>query len=123
MGTIKKGILGGFSGKEGTVIGANWCEIDVMRSLPKKSKNLPTASQLEQRLRFGLAMSFLSPIKAIKAIIDKAYGTHQGAQSKLTWLFLTISKRPLWVWHLIWKLILARLFLAKENYWGHGHPP
>lgn len=29
MGTIKKRILGGFSGKEGTVIGGNWKGIDL----------------------------------------------------------------------------------------------
>ncbi len=79
MGTIKKGILGGFSGKVGTVIGANWRGLDVMRSLPKKSKSLPTPTQLEQRLRFGLAIKFLSPIKAL---IDKAYGTAEGTRSK-----------------------------------------
>ena len=33
MGTIKKGILGGFSGKVGTVIGAAWKGIDYMRSV------------------------------------------------------------------------------------------
>ena len=32
MGTISKGILGGFSGKVGTVIGGNWKGIDYMRS-------------------------------------------------------------------------------------------
>ena len=32
MGTIKKGILGGFSGVVGTVTGGNWKGIDYMRS-------------------------------------------------------------------------------------------
>jgi hypothetical protein len=32
MGTIKQGILGGFSGKVGTVIGASWKGINYMRS-------------------------------------------------------------------------------------------
>jgi hypothetical protein len=36
MGTFNKGILGGFSGKVGTVVGFNWRGLDVMRSLPKK---------------------------------------------------------------------------------------
>ena len=31
MGTIKKGILGGFSGKVGTVVGASWKGISYMR--------------------------------------------------------------------------------------------
>ncbi len=32
MGTISKGILGGFSGKVGTVVGGSWKGIDYMRS-------------------------------------------------------------------------------------------
>lgn len=38
MGTIKKGILGGFSGKVGTVVGGSWKGISYMRSLPQKVK-------------------------------------------------------------------------------------
>ena len=40
MGTIRKGILGGFSGKVGTVVGANRRGTAYMRSLPIKMKNL-----------------------------------------------------------------------------------
>jgi len=46
MGTIKKGILGGFSGKVGTVIGGVWKGIEYMRSIPGqcfKSKYSGTA--------------------------------------------------------------------------------
>ena len=32
MGTINKGILGGFSGKVGNVVGGTWKGIDYMRS-------------------------------------------------------------------------------------------
>ena len=39
MGTISKGILGGFSGKVGTVIGGNWKGIDYMRSIPASVSN------------------------------------------------------------------------------------
>jgi hypothetical protein len=79
MGTFKKGILGGFSGKVGNVIGASWRNLDVMRSLPKKSNKLPTEIQLEQRIKFALAIGFLSPIKGI---IDEAFGSTQGHKSK-----------------------------------------
>ena len=52
MGTISKGILGGFSGKVGTVIGGNWKGIDYMRSkAANHSKSLSTA-QLEHWARF-----------------------------------------------------------------------
>jgi len=80
MGTIKKGILGGFSGKVGQVVGANWRGMDIMRSLPKKFGGEPTATQLEQRQRFGLVMSFLSPLKGI---LEKTYGRSSGSKSKI----------------------------------------
>ena len=38
MGTFKKGILGGFNGTVGTVVGSNWKGITVMRSRPKDRK-------------------------------------------------------------------------------------
>ena len=34
MAEIKKGILGGFSGKVGPVVGANWRGKDIIRSTP-----------------------------------------------------------------------------------------
>lgn len=58
MGTFKKGILGGFSGTVGTVVGSTWRGMDVMRSRPKKSGSAPTPEQLLQREKFALAMRF-----------------------------------------------------------------
>lgn len=65
MGTIQKGILGGFSGKVGAVVGANWRGKDVIRSLPKKSHRIPTEEQQIQRLKFTLVAQFLSPVKRV----------------------------------------------------------
>jgi len=64
MGQIKKGILGGFSGKVGTVVGANWKTINYMRSLPQKGKNQKplTRAQLEHRAKFKLAIDYLKPL-------------------------------------------------------------
>jgi hypothetical protein len=49
MGTIKQCILGGFSGKVGTVIGASWKGINYMRSIPQHVKNPRTAGQVSRR--------------------------------------------------------------------------
>ena len=68
MATYKKGILGVFSGKVGTVIGASWKGIDYMRSLPKSSSKTPTDKQTEQRLRFALVNNFFGPVKHLIAI-------------------------------------------------------
>ena len=49
MGKIKQGILGGFRGKVGTVIGASWNGISYMRGLAQSVKNPKTAGQQTQR--------------------------------------------------------------------------
>ncbi len=54
MAEIKKGILGGFSGKVGT----NWRGKDIIRSLPKASKKAPTEEQLIQRVKFRKTIVF-----------------------------------------------------------------
>ncbi|MFN8274767.1 MAG: DUF6266 family protein [Flavobacteriaceae bacterium] len=65
MARISKGILGGFSGKVGTVVGFNWRGIDVMRSVPKKGNRIPTSKQAEVQAQFTLTAHFLNPIKPI----------------------------------------------------------
>ncbi|MBC7418344.1 MAG: hypothetical protein H7325_09335 [Pedobacter sp.] len=80
MATIKKGILGGFSGKVGTVIGGNWRGVDYMRSLPKVSTKPATALQAEQRLKFATVIAFLKPISAL---ITKGYQSVTGARTPL----------------------------------------
>ena len=62
MGKIKQGILGGFRGKVGTVIGASWNGISYMRGLAQSHKNPKTAAQMTQRAFFkelhGLVAQF-----------------------------------------------------------------
>ncbi len=65
MGRFIKGVLGGFSGKVGTVIGSSWNGIDYMRSLPKASTKAPSDLQLIQRAKFGLANGFLGPVGSL----------------------------------------------------------
>ncbi|MCQ2320632.1 MAG: DUF6266 family protein [Bacteroidales bacterium] len=52
MGTIKQGILGGFSGKVGTVIGSSWKGISYMKGRAQSVKNPKTAAQTMQRNYF-----------------------------------------------------------------------
>lgn len=65
MATYEHGILGPFSGKVGTVVGANWRGKNVMRSRPKKSNRIPSEAQQLQRERFTTVTKFLSPIKTV----------------------------------------------------------
>ena len=62
MGTIKLGILGGFSGKVGTVIGSSWKGISYMRGQAQHVKNPRSAGQVNQRTKFALVMGFLQPV-------------------------------------------------------------
>jgi hypothetical protein len=68
MATFEKGILGGFSGKVGTVIGGNWKGIDYMRSKANKRTFIPSQKQLEQQLKFALVMRFLQPMSRLLEI-------------------------------------------------------
>ena len=59
MGTIKQGVLGGFSGKVGTVIGASWKGTAYMRGQATHVKNPRTPKQIEQRTKMAFARNFL----------------------------------------------------------------
>lgn len=80
MGTIKKGILGGFSGTVGTVVGANWRGMDVIRSRPKASNSNPTPQQLMQREKFALAIRFQN---ALRQMQSRLYGDNMGVKSRV----------------------------------------
>ena len=64
MATNEQGILGGFSGKVGTVIGGNWNGVDFMRGIPAHITNPRTTAQQDQRVRMATIIQFLSPLKA-----------------------------------------------------------
>jgi hypothetical protein len=73
MGTIKQGILGGFSGKVGSVVGTSWKGIAVMKAMPLSVANPKTSKQITQRNSFSdvvkLAGSILATI--IKPLWDR----------------------------------------------------
>ncbi|MDR2907132.1 MAG: DUF6266 family protein [Bacteroidales bacterium] len=62
MGQINQGILGGFSGKVGTVVGSSWKNINYMRSLPRKSKKPASLLQLQQQRKLATVINFLKPM-------------------------------------------------------------
>lgn len=73
MGTISKGILGGFSGTVGTVIGGSWKGIDYMRSMPARRSNTLTPAQAEQRIKFALAVKFVQSMAGLVMISFRNY--------------------------------------------------
>jgi len=65
MGKIKQGVLGGFSGTVGTVVGSIWNGICYMRGVAKSYKDKKSAKQVAQRTRFKAC------VKLAKSVISK----------------------------------------------------
>ncbi|WP_449387135.1 DUF6266 family protein [Chryseobacterium lineare] len=80
MARITKGILGGFSGKVGTIVGANWRGQDIIRSIPKPSNRPPSEKQQLQQEKFKMVIAFLQPLKSIQT---KYFGSGSGSKSRV----------------------------------------
>lgn len=65
MAKINNGILGGFSGTVGTVVGALWRDIDTMRARPVPRKSKPSPAELAQQAKFSLVSSFMTPMREL----------------------------------------------------------
>lgn len=65
MAITKNGILGGFSGKIGNVVGVQLNGENILRAAPRPSKNPPSEKQRLQRLKFSLAIEFTQPFMGI----------------------------------------------------------
>ena len=81
MGIINKGILGGFSGKVGTVIGGNWKGIDYMRSVSSSKRTNFSQAQLEQQAKFALSVKFLQPINGLLDVTFRDYAIKMTGQN------------------------------------------
>ena len=82
MGTIKKGILGGFSGKVGTVVGASWKGIAYMRGQAVHTKNPRTAGQIYQRDAIKAVTLALRPIASTLRLTFAEYAKKMSAFNK-----------------------------------------
>ena len=80
MATYKQGILGGFSGRIGNVIGAFWKGRQVMRIRAATVNDANTVRQQEQRLKFKLMVSF---INAHKALVNWGFGAYDRTMSAM----------------------------------------
>ena len=62
MGIINQGILGGFSGKVGPIVGCHWKSKYYIRAHAAKVSNSLTKNQQEQRVKLATALSILKLI-------------------------------------------------------------
>lgn len=73
MGKIKQGILGGFSGKVGPVIGTSWKGRAIMRAQALSIHDPQTDSQKHIRAKFRLVNQFIGRLRAAINIGYKNY--------------------------------------------------
>jgi hypothetical protein len=73
MARVQQGILGGFSGKIGNIVGSSWKGIAVMKTKPLSVANPKTAAQTAQRTDFKDAVDFAKVINSqiIKPLWDR----------------------------------------------------
>ena len=81
MGTIKQGILGGFSGKVGSVIGSSWKGISVMRGIAAHVANPKSDLQIAQRERVIVTMAFLLPMTSFIRVSWAAFAVKMTAMN------------------------------------------
>ena len=79
MGKISQGILGGLSGKVGSIIGGNWKGIDYIRIKPSSVANPRTVGQVNQRNKFSATIEFLQPNKGFLNVGYKAFAIKKTA--------------------------------------------
>ncbi|MBR5983091.1 MAG: hypothetical protein IK025_05150 [Bacteroidales bacterium] len=79
MGKIKKGILGGFSGKTGTVVGGSWKGIEYMRSLATSVANPNTSAQITVRSNFKSIVQIMSKVNPVLKASDWNQAKKQSA--------------------------------------------
>lgn len=66
MGKLNMGILGGFSGTVGTVVGStNKNGDDIIRAKSKKSRSASTVGQVKQQTKFGLVTGFMQGLNPV----------------------------------------------------------
>ena len=79
MGIINQGILGGFSGKVGPIVGFRWKSNYYIRARAAKVSNPRTPKHQEQRGKFATAFSFLKTIKPFIRIGYKEFTQDKSA--------------------------------------------
>ncbi|WP_316810290.1 DUF6266 family protein [Pedobacter heparinus] len=65
FGKYKKGVLGPFRGKVGTVVGSSWNGVFYLKSLPDFGDYQPSTAQLNVQAKMAFVTGFLKPLKPL----------------------------------------------------------
>lgn len=81
MAIIKRGIMGGLSGKIGNVVGSSWKGRAILKSLPISVANPKTEGQVSQRTKFKAVSQILSVIltSVVRVMYNPTAGNISGA--------------------------------------------
>ena len=77
---VKESFGGFFRKSRATVVGVNWRGMDIIRSVPKRSRKRQTDNQMLQQYKFKLVVSFLQPLRSIQELY---FGSPQGSLSQV----------------------------------------
>ena len=119
MGKFRNGILGGFQGKVGTVIGSTWRGEDIMRALPKKAAKRPTELQLLQRIKFKAVSEFLNPLRNALGIY---FGNDMGVKSRYNLATSYHITNAIEVTDGVPQILYPRVLVAKGTLFGFQNP-
>lgn len=119
MARITKGILGGFSGKVGTIVGANWRGQDIIRSTPKPSSRPPSEKQLLQQNKFKMVINFLQPIKNIQS---RYFGSGSGSKSRVNMATSYTISEAVQVTANVPSLVYNKILITKGDLAGLQNP-
>lgn len=115
MARITKGILGGFSGKVGTIVGANWRGQDIIRSTPKPSSRPPSEKQLLQQEKFKLVIGFLQPLNSIQ---KRYFGSGSGSKSRVNMAVSYTIGEAIQVTANLPEIVFAKVLITKGDLAG-----
>jgi len=73
MGVIKQGIMGGFSGKVGGIVGSSWKGIAVIKAMPLSVSQPNTTKQINAKEKFANTVNAATSIlvDVIKPLLDR----------------------------------------------------
>ncbi len=81
MGKYENGILGGFNGKVGNVVGSTWKGISYMKAKPNKGNRKTSEKQMIQRAKFLFATNFIQPLNPIIQIGFRKLDIHKSPKN------------------------------------------
>ena len=112
MGIIKQGVLGGFSGKVGAVIGSRWKSVYYMRGLTDKFHDRNSLKQQAQRAKFAVAQAFAHDVMGF---IRFGYSPELGNRSPYNGLVSYLLRHAMIGNDIDWELDFKKVMVSRGS--------